>query len=86
MQQIVDIFKTKKNSQKAPAYQWQDLALKIIEELHVPQSKKNSVFKVCKDYDRNYIEKCFDDTKELATGSGQWRYFFKLISKYKKTP
>lgn len=86
MQQIADIFKTKKSDKKSPAYQWQDLALRIIEELNIPQSKKNSVFKVCKDYEKNYIEKCLDDTKELATGSGRWRYFFKLISENKKTP
>jgi len=86
MQQIADIFKDKKEARKAPAYQWQDLALRIIEELAIPQSKKNSVFKVCKEYDKNYIEKCLDDTKELAHGSARWRYFFKLISENKKAP
>lgn len=85
MQQIADIFKSKKDTPKAPAYQWQDLALRIIAELKVPYSKRNSVFKVCKDYDRNVIEKCLDDTKELSHGLGQWRYFFKLISKNKKS-
>ncbi|MFA6307638.1 MAG: hypothetical protein WCS88_03000 [Patescibacteria group bacterium] len=86
MQQIADIFKNKKDTiNKAPAYQWQDLALRIIEELAIPQSKRNSVFKVCKDYNRNFVEKCLDDTKELAQGSGRWRYFFKLISENKKS-
>jgi len=89
MQQISDIFKDKKKSPpeiiKAPAYQWQDMALRIIKELAIPQSKKNSVFKVCKDYDKNYVEKCLDDTKELAQGSGQWRYFFKLVAEKKKS-
>jgi hypothetical protein len=87
MQQISDIFKKKKepvNEVKAPSYQWQDMALNIIKELDIPQSKKNSVFKVCKDYDKNYVEKCVDDTKELAQGSGRWRYFFKLVAEYKK--
>ena len=92
MQQIADIFSARggyasggKNKAKAPAYQWQDLALRIVEELAIPQSKKNSVFKVCKDYDKNFVEKCLDDTKELAQGSARWRYFFKLVSEYKKS-
>lgn len=79
MQQIGDIFQNKQ-SKKPPAYQWQDMALRIIKELNVPNFKRNSVFKVCKDYDRNFVEKCFDDTKELAEGD-RWKYFFKLIAK-----
>ncbi|MBT4209868.1 MAG: hypothetical protein HOE19_03075 [Candidatus Komeilibacteria bacterium] len=86
MQQIADIFKNKKKEgKKAPAYQWQDLALGIIDELAIPQSKRNSVFKICKDHDKNFVEKCLDDTKELAQGSGRWRYFFKLVAEYKKS-
>lgn len=86
MQQIADIFKNKKESKKPPAYQWQDLALRVIEELSIPNFKKNSVFKVCKDYDKNFIEKCLDDTKELADGGDKWKYFFKLVAEYKKAP
>jgi len=86
MQQIADIFKNKKQTKKAPAYQWQDLALRIINELAIPQSKRNSVFKVCKNYDKNFVEKCLDDTKELARGTARWRYFFKLVAEYKKAP
>ncbi|MBT4516672.1 MAG: hypothetical protein HOC78_02140 [Candidatus Komeilibacteria bacterium] len=88
MQQIADIFKKKKKEapkKRTTAYQWQDFALFIIKELDIPQSKKNSVFKICKDYDKNYVEKCLDDTKELAQGAGRWRYFFKLIAEYKKS-
>lgn len=84
MQQIADIFKSqdedKKQIKKAPAYQWQDFALKIIDELAVPNFKRNSVFKICKDNDKNFVEKCFDDTKELAEGGEKWKYFFKLIA------
>ncbi|MBU1203153.1 hypothetical protein KKH39_03905 [Patescibacteria group bacterium] len=83
MQQIADIFKDKKDIKKAPAYQWQDFALKIIEELGVPNFKRNSVFKICKDYDRVFVEKCLDDTKELAQGGDKWKYFFKLIANKK---
>lgn len=80
MQQIGDIFQNKKTI-KPPAYQWQDLALRVIKELNVPTFKKNSVFQVCKKYDKNFIEKCLDDTKELAEGGEKWKYFFKLTAK-----
>lgn len=84
MQQIADIFQKKEKNDKVvkkpPAYQWQDFALKIIEELQVPNFKRNSVFKICKDYDKNFVEKCLDDTKELAQGGQKWKYFFKLIA------
>jgi len=83
MQQIADIFQDKKQDKKPdlkpPAYQWQDFALKIINELAVPNFKRNSVFKICKDMDKNFVEKCLDDTKELAEGGEKWKYFFKLI-------
>ena len=65
---------------KPPAYQWQDLALEVIKELNIPNFKRNSVFKVCKENSRDYIEKCLNDTKELAKEREQWKYFFKLIS------
>lgn len=82
MDSIKDIFKERKVT-KAPAYPWQDMALHIIKELDVPGFKRNSVFKVCKDFDRNFVEKCFDDTKELAKEGERWRYFFKLVSQKK---
>ncbi len=85
MDSIQDIFKNKKTS-KAPAFAWQEMALKIIAELSVPPFKRSSVFKVCKELDRNFIEKCFDDTKELAKEGEHWRYFFKLVSQKKDNP
>lgn len=69
-----------KNTLKPPAYQWQDLALRIIQELRVPAFKRNSVFKICKDNSKDFVEKCLDDTKELAKGD-TWKYFFKVASK-----
>lgn len=80
MENIKDIFANKKTV-KPPAHEWQDLALRIINELGIPGFKRNSVFKVCKEKDKAFIEKCLNDTKELAQGGEQWKYFFKLISK-----
>jgi hypothetical protein len=85
MDSIQDIFKSKKIT-KAPAHMWQEMALKIITELNVPPFKRSSVFKVCKNLERNFIEKCFDDTKELAKGKDAWRYFFKLTSQTENKP
>ena len=62
--------------QKAPAYEWQDLALRIIKEFNIPQFKRSSVFKVCKNNPRSLVIKAFDDTKELCQGKDRWKYFF----------
>ncbi|PIV51688.1 hypothetical protein CO115_02830 [Candidatus Falkowbacteria bacterium CG_4_9_14_3_um_filter_36_9] len=70
----------KKKLIKPPAYIWQELALRIISDLNVPNFKRNSVFKICKEYSRSYIEKCLNDTKELCHDGQCWKYFFKLIS------
>lgn len=83
MQNIAEIFSQKKPT-KAPAYQWQDLALRVIQELGIPSFKRSSVFKVCKLYDRGFIESCLNDTKELAKSGETWRYFFKLIEQKNK--
>ncbi|PWB38251.1 MAG: hypothetical protein C3F02_04570 [Parcubacteria group bacterium] len=80
-QKIGDLFQGP-SGPKPPAYQWQDLALKIIADLNVPNYKRNSVFKICKENSRELVEKCLDDTKELATGES-WKYFFKLAAKKK---
>lgn len=77
-----DIIKVRK-AVKAPAYPWQDLALRIIKELAVPGFKRSSVFKICKDYDQTVIERAMNDTKELCKGGSQWQYFFKVISQAK---
>lgn len=78
-QRFKDILANKK-SIKPPAYPWQDLALRIITELNIPIKKRNAVFLVCKQHSKNFIEKCLNDTKELAKKGERWRYFFKLIS------
>lgn len=78
MDQIGQIM-SRDNRKKPPAYQWQDFALQIIQELNVPIFKRNSVFKIAKDFPRGDVEKALTDTKELAQGD-KWKYFFKVIS------
>ncbi|HMB65585.1 MAG TPA: hypothetical protein VKO42_01805 [Patescibacteria group bacterium] len=77
---IGDIFKKKQQTQKPPAYQWQDLALRVIKELNIPNFKRSSVFKACKGNSRQFIEQCLADTKELCDSKDKWRYFFKIVN------
>lgn len=72
------IFKNKQ-TKKAPAYPWQDLALRVIQELSVPGFKRNSVFKVCKNNSQQVILRALNDTKELCQSGEKWKYFFKVI-------
>ena len=80
-QSFGDLMRKKAPAKKAPAYQWQDLALKVIQELNVPGNKRSSVFQVCKKYPRAVVEKAMNDTKELCQTGEKWRYFFKIIDK-----
>ena len=68
-------------AKKAPAYQWQDLALRVINELNIPNNKRSSVFRVCKQNTKQIVERAMNDTKELCKTGEKWRYFFKLIDK-----
>lgn len=65
---------------KAPAYEWQDLALTIIKDLNIPNFKRSSVFKICKNKDKQFILNCLNDTKELCKTGDRWKYFFKLTN------
>lgn len=76
---LQDIFKNKKPAVKPPAYPWQELALKIIEELSIPGFKRSSVFKVCRDLPASTVERALNDTKELCQSGLPWKYFFKVI-------
>lgn len=69
---------------KAPAHEWQDLALSIINELRMPNFKRSSVFKACRDNDKQFILNCLNDTKELCKSGESWKYFFKLVSAREK--
>ena len=92
MEKIGDLFKEKASKPasfraKTPAYAWQDLALRVIKELNIPNFKRSAVFKVCKEKSRNFIEKCLNDTKELCQTGEKWKYFFKIVGgkgNYKK--
>jgi hypothetical protein len=77
-QSLSDIFKAKKTI-KAPAYPWQDLALRVIKELSIPNFKRSSVFKICKEKPASQIEMVMNDTKELCKTGAAWKYFFKII-------
>ncbi len=64
---------------KPPAYEWQDLALKIIAEFGVPAFKRNSVFKICKQNSKELVEKSINETRELCKTGERWKYFFKVV-------
>lgn len=77
-EKIGNLFDRRQNK-KMPAYAWQDLALRIIKELNIPDFKRSAVFKVCKLKSRTFIEKCLNDTKELCREGEPWKYFFKIV-------
>ncbi|MDD4902491.1 MAG: hypothetical protein PHE24_05145 [Patescibacteria group bacterium] len=64
---------------KPPAYAWQDLALRVIADLGVPAFKRNSIFKICRDYPKEFVERCLNDTKELCQSGEKWKYFLKVV-------
>ncbi|MEK7653490.1 MAG: hypothetical protein AAB358_03355 [Patescibacteria group bacterium] len=68
---------------KPPAYEWQDLALRIIKELGIPRYKKSAVFKICKELPKSVVERAMNETKELAQRE-RWKYFFKVIDNKNK--
>lgn len=70
----------KVEQKKPPSYQWQDLALRLIAELNVPNFKRNSMFKICKENPKEKIERALNDTKELCKTGEKWKYFFKVIA------
>ncbi|HEX8974775.1 MAG TPA: hypothetical protein VF817_04800 [Patescibacteria group bacterium] len=81
-----DLLSKRAPAKKAPAYEWQDLALRIIKELNIPGNKRGSVFQICKKFSKPIVEKALNDTKELCKTGEQWRYFFKIVGKKPDTP
>ena len=78
-QKLGDLFNSQPIVPPPPAYKWQDLALRVIKELGIPNFKRGSVFKICKDYPQERVEKAMNDTKELCKEGECWKYFFKVI-------
>ncbi len=70
-------------TKKPPAYQWQELALRVINELGIPDFKRNSIFRICKTKPHSFVEKCLNDTKELCQTGEKWKYFFKVVASTK---
>jgi hypothetical protein len=85
-QKLGDLFSAIPAPKKPPAYQWQEMALRVIGELGIPGNKRGSVFKVCKNNSKEYIEKCLNETKELCKKGETWKYFFKLVADINKKP
>ncbi|NTU98809.1 hypothetical protein HGA64_02280 [Candidatus Falkowbacteria bacterium] len=81
-----DVLKNRVPAKKAPAYEWQDLALRVIKEMSVPNMKRNSVFKICKLHSKQEVEQAMNDTKELCQTGEKWRYFFKIVDKKPDSP
>lgn len=69
-----------KKQVKPPAYQWQELALQVINDLSIPNFKRSSVFRICKVYNEKQVKQALIDTKELCPNGPKWKYFFKVIS------
>lgn len=67
-------------TKKAPAYEWQEIALGIIDEFGVPAFKRSSVFKICKENTKERVERGMNDTRELCKSGDKWKYFFKVMS------
>lgn len=80
-QSIGDIFKkqTTDDAKKTTAYEWQSFALRIIQDLNIPNFKRGAVFKVCKNNSKEAVERCLNDTKELCKAGEKWKYFFKVV-------
>ena len=81
MENIADLLKNRPRK-KAPAYPWQDLALRVIQELGIPAFKRGSIFKICKELPTNLVERALNDTKELCQTGAAWKYFFKIADQY----
>lgn len=77
LEKIGDLLRSKK--QKPPAYAWQDLALRVIKELNIPDFKRSAMFKVCKQNSYSKVLLALNDTKELCKKGEPWKYFFKVI-------
>ncbi|MGE5425798.1 MAG: hypothetical protein ACM3PZ_01875 [Bacillota bacterium] len=81
MENIAELLKSRQRK-KAPAYPWQDLALRVIAQLTIPGFKRGAVFKICKELPPTLVERAMNDTKELCQTGAAWKYFFKIADGY----
>jgi hypothetical protein len=75
----------RKKTVKPPAYEWQDLALRVISDIGIPDFKRSAVFKICKEQSKSTVELAVNETKELCKSGAAWKYFFKVIDSLEKT-
>ena len=59
-------------------FPWQLLADRICKELKVPKHEQGLIFKICYENPEAYVEHCFNETKELASGNAS-HYFVKVV-------
>ncbi len=76
MEKISAIINTQTETKKPPKFQWQELALEIIEYLS-DCDKKSSIFRCCKQNERA-AKFAFEDCKEL--GKPYTMYFLKVFN------
>lgn len=82
MDSLKDILQSRVvEKKKAPAYQFQELALQIIKSFGADAKDRSSIFRYCK-LDYNIALKAFNDCKEL--GKMNAPYFFKLLSVWRQ--
>ena len=65
---------------KKRIFRWQELATQINHDLKVPFNMQKVVFKICYENPEDYVEHCFNETKELAK-ENKVLYFIKLVNK-----
>lgn len=68
----------------APKYEFQDTALEIIQRLGVPQNKKSSVFKVCKEENQAHVEAAYRFAVDYPNPKLKSQMFFWKLNEVKK--
>lgn len=67
----------------APKYEFQDTALEIIQRLGVPQNKKSSVFKVCKEENESHVEAAYRFAVDYPQPKLKTQMFFWKLNEVK---
>lgn len=69
---------------KAPAYEFQDTSLEIIQKLGIPQNKRSSVFKVCKEEKQSVVEAAYRFAIDYPQPKLRPQMFFWKLNEVKK--